>query len=80
MIKENDRLLYDKMMELVSPICRDEEELSAIPVYIKTNKYRQKLVDFLEIAKEKGDVITGDRLMILTVILSNEEEAEYGEG
>lgn len=69
--------IYNKLIEMISPICRDEEELSAIPVYVKTDKYRKKIIDFLSIAKDKGDKIDGDQLMILAIIMSNEEEQEY---
>ncbi len=71
----SERILKELNKRII-PICRTDEELSAIPLYVETDKYRQKLIDYIDIAKKRGDEVTGDQLMILLITLSNEEEKD----
>lgn len=51
---ESNPDILKELIRRITPICRDDEELSAISIYVKTDKYRQKMIDFLKIAEEKG--------------------------
>ena len=52
------------------------EEIRAAQSYLKTDKYRRKAVDFIEIAESKKETITADLIMKLVILLSYEEEDE----
>lgn len=68
--------ILEELNKTIKPICRDDEELKAVPRYVTTDKYRLKMIDFLNMAKEKGDTISADQLMLLAIKLSNEEEQD----
>ena len=53
-----------------------EEEIRAVSVYLETDKYREKLLAFLDVAEKKGEKYSTDQLMILVLKLSKEEEAD----
>ena len=67
--------ILEKLLNRVKPICDTQEEIDAIPLYVKSDYYRNKIIDFIDIADKRGDVITADQLMTLTIILSNEESS-----
>lgn len=72
----DSKSILKEMMTKAEPYCTSDDERKAIPIYIETDKYRKKMIDFLDIASKKGDVITHDQFFTLVVILSNEEEDE----
>ena len=76
MIQKNAILktLTDKMSELGAT----DEDVKCITAYVETDKYRRKMLDFLEMAEGKGDIITPDQLNILALRLSHEEEKDRG--
>ena len=73
MMKEE---LIKLLKEKVKPYCDTHNEMSAVQLYLETDKYRKKLLDFITISEEKKEIITKDQFMILLVELSNEEEKE----
>ena len=50
-----DQVIFNNLIQIIKPICRTDEELTGIPLYVKTDKYRQRIIDFLNIADEKGE-------------------------
>ena len=67
-------LVLEELNKRIAPICRTPDELKGIPIYVKTDKYRQKIIDFIDAAEREGDSLTADQLMLFTIMMSNEEE------
>ena len=72
----NGKELLDELISRITPLMDTEEEIRAVPVYLETDKYREKLLAFLDMAEKKGDKYSADQLMILVLKLSKEEEAD----
>jgi hypothetical protein len=73
-----DQKLLEELMAKISPMFDTEEERMAVPVYLESDKYREKLLAFLEMAERKGDRYSADLLLLLVLVLSKEEEKELG--
>lgn len=68
--------ILKELIERITPICRTPDELKAIPLYVSSDKYRQKIIDFIDAAEIYDDVLTADNLMLFTILMSNEEKKE----
>lgn len=69
-----DKKLEKELIKKIEPYCDIQDEINAVLLYLDTDNYRKKLIDFIDISKERGNTITKDQFMTLVVILSNEEE------
>ena len=68
--------ILKNLIEKIKPICQTPDELRSIPLYVESDKYRQKIIDFISVSEEQGDILTADQLMTFVIIVSNEEESE----
>ena len=68
--------ILDELKRKIEPICFSDDEFKAVQRYVKSDKYRQKLIDFIDTAKINGDTITSDELILLALKLSGEEKAD----
>ena len=68
--------ILDELRRKIKPICFSDDEFKAIQLYVKSDKYRQKLIDFIDAANTCGDTITSDELILLAIKLSGEEKAD----
>ena len=68
--------LLDNLIKTITPLCDTEEDIKAVPIYVKSDKYRQKMIDFVSASKEAGDHLTADNILLLALKMSQEEKAE----
>ena len=68
--------ILEELIDKITPICQTPDELKGIPLYVKTNKYRQKVIDFIDMSEQYGEPLTADQLLLFTVLMSNEEKKE----
>ena len=71
--------ILENLIDKIKPICQTPDELRSIPLYVESDKYREKIIDFISMSEERGDVLTADQLMTFVIIVSNEEEARKSE-
>ena len=69
--------ILDELIKKITSICRTPDELKGIPVYVSTDKYRQKIIDFIDAAELYDEPLTADQLLLFTILISNEEKEEY---
>ena len=69
--------ILDELIKKITSICRTPDELKGIPVYVSTDKYRQKIIDFIDAAELYDEPLTADQLLLFTILMSNEEKEEY---
>ena len=67
-------LILDELIKKITPICQTPDELKAVSLYVSTDEYRQKVIDFIDTAARENEPLTADQLMLFTILMSNEEE------
>lgn len=66
----------EEFISVIEPYCDEAEDIKGICVFVKTDKYRDKMVSFIRYAERVGDELNADKLVTLSVILNNEYKAE----
>ena len=69
-------LILEELIKKITPICQTPDELKGIPIYVSTDKYRKKIIDFIEAAELYDEPLTADQLLLFTILMSNEEKKE----
>ena len=68
--------VYKQLIDTITPLCKTDEEIKGVPVYVRSDKYRKKMIDYIETAKNNKDIITADQLLLLAIKMSNQEKEE----
>lgn len=76
MLKLTSEDIYNELSMKLAPICQSDEDLKGVLSFIKSDKYRLKMIDFLNMANEKGNPITPDQILLLALKMSYQEREE----
>lgn len=63
-----------QLVSVLKEIRDDKHFILGIASNVTSDKSRGKIIDFIEIAKSRGDAVTPDDIVALSVILGNEEK------
>lgn len=70
--------IKQQLKKLLLEISDNEDFLLGVLSNIRTEKYRTKMIDFITIAKRRNENINRENIVLLSVVLGNEEDKEYG--
>lgn len=66
----------EEFISVIERYCDEKEDIKGICVFVKTDKYRKKMIEFIRFAERVGYELTADKLVTLSVVLNNEYKEE----
>ena len=63
-----------KLRNLLKEIWNDKDFINGTICGLKDEEHIAKMIDFIEISREKGDCISSDDVLLLTVVFNKERD------